>query len=127
MKGRAKPPAEELSMLDHLVFLECPARLKKEIRAYWSAKGPRFERLLSGFPPEPCRRRLVVHRAKSRWEAKAVLSMPTAILAARRDAASWAEALDGVADRLTSALRRHRDRRRHDDARLRRAPWPTAS
>ena len=118
-------------MLDHLVSLECPARLKEEIRSYWSEKQRRFERLLATFQPELCHLRLVVQRTKARWETRAVLSMPTATLAARRGADHWAEALDGLADRLASEIRRHRARLRHVDARFYRglhsAPWQTAS
>ena len=102
-------------MLDHLVFLECPARMKDEIRAYWGQKQPRFERLLATFRPELCHLRLVVQRTKARWETRAVLSMPTATLAAHRGANHWSEALDGLADRLASEIRRHKARLRHDD------------
>jgi len=102
-------------MLDHLVFLECPARLKDEIRAYWADKQPRFERLLSTFQPELCHLRLVVRRAKGFWEARAALSIPTGTLPAKRVSGSWSEALDAVADRLASEIRRHKARLRHDD------------
>ncbi|HLY73806.1 MAG TPA: hypothetical protein VKU80_06770 [Planctomycetota bacterium] len=118
-------------MLDHLVFLECPAWLKEEIRANWADKEPRFDRLLSTFRPELCHLRLVVRRMKSCWEAKAVLSIPTATFAARRDAEHWSEALDGVADRLASEIRRHKARLQHHDPRfhqgLHSGRWQTAS
>lgn len=118
-------------MLDHLVFLECPSGLKDEIRAYWAQKQPRFERLLATFRPELCHLRLVVRRSKSRWETRAVLSIPTATLAARRGADHWSEALDGLADRLASEIRRHKARLRHEDAHfhqgLHTVPWQTAS
>jgi len=118
-------------MLDHLVFLECPARLKDEIRAYWAEKQPRFERLLSTLRPELCHLRLVVRQTKARWETRAVLSMPTATLAARRGADYWSESLDGLADRLASEIRRHTARLRHDDPHfhqgLSSAHWQTAS
>jgi ribosome-associated translation inhibitor RaiA len=117
-------------MLDHLVFLECPSRLKDDIRAYWAGKQPRFERLLATFEPELCHLRLVVQRTKARWEARALLSMPTATLAARRSADHWSEALDGLADRLASEIRRPRARLRHDDPRFHQgfhsARWQTA-
>ena len=103
-------------MLDHLVFLECPAWVKDDIRAYWAEKQPRFERLLSTFEPELCHLRLVVQHIKGRWGTRAVLSIPTATLAARRDAEHWSEALDGLADRLASEIRRHKARLRHDDS-----------
>lgn len=118
-------------MLDPLVFLQCPARLKKEIRAYWADQQPRFERLLSTFRPDLCHWRLVVRRSKTRWEARAVLSIPRATLAARKDSEHWSEALGGVADRLGAEIRRHNARLRHDDARfhdgLHCAHWQTAS
>jgi hypothetical protein len=47
-------------MLDTLVFLECPAWLKEEIRSYWADKEPRFERLLSTFQPELCHLRFPI-------------------------------------------------------------------
>ena len=118
-------------MLDHLVFLECPLRLKDEIRAYWAEKQPRFERLLATFTPELCHLRLVVQFSKGRWGTRATLSIPTATIAARRDAEHWSEALDGLADRLASEIRRHKSRLRHDDSDfhqgLHSAYWQTAS
>jgi len=118
-------------MLDHLVFLECPARLKDDIRAYWAEKRPRFERLLSTFRPELCHLRLAVRRSKARWEARAVLSIPTATLAAKGDSESWPEGLDKIADRLTAEIRRHKAHLRHDDLHfhegLHSARWQPAS
>ena len=118
-------------MLDHLVFLESPSRLKDEIRAYWAEKQPRFEGLLATFNPELCHLRLVVQYSKGRWGTRATLSIPTATLAARREAEHWSEALDGLAGRLASEIRRHHARLRHDDTDfhrgLRSAHWQTAS
>jgi ribosome-associated translation inhibitor RaiA len=118
-------------MLDHLVFLECPDGIRKDIRAYWTEKHPRFERLLSTFDPELCHLRLVVQHVKGRWATRCVLSIPTATLAARKDAEHWSEGLDGLADRLASEIRRHKARLRHDDAHfhqgLHTVPWQTAS
>lgn len=118
-------------MLHHLVFRDCPEQEKPEIRAYWETKQPRFERLLANFRPELCHLRLAIERRKAQWEARATLSIPTAMLAARRSAETWPEALDGLADRLASELRRHEARLRHDDVRfrhgLRGATWQTAS
>jgi ribosome-associated translation inhibitor RaiA len=117
-------------MLDHLVFLDCPERIREDIRAYWAEKLPRFERLLARFTPELRHLRLAIRHAKGRWETRAVLTIPTATLAARRDAEHWSEALDGLADRLASEIRRHKARLRHDDAHfhqgLHAAPWQTA-
>ena len=119
-------------MLDHLIFFECPARMKDEIRAYWAEKQSRFDRLLSTFRPELCHLRLVVEHTKGRWGTRAVLSLPTATLAARREAEDWSEALDGLADRLAREVRRHNARLRHDKSSFRKrldAPhfWQTAS
>lgn len=105
-------------MLDPLVFLDCPAWIQDEIRAYWAEKQPRLERLLSAFPPERCHLRVTVRQARGRWAARAALSIPTATLAARREAEDWSEALDGLADRLASEIRRHQARLRHDDIRF---------
>lgn len=118
-------------MLDHVVFLKCPARLNEGIRRYWTDKQPRLERLLSTFRPELRHLRLVVQRARGRWETRAVLSIPSATLAARKEADHWSEALDGLADRLASEIRRHRERLRHQDDRfhqgLHSAHWQSAS
>ena len=118
-------------MLDHLVFLECPVRIEDEIRGYWADKQPRFERLLSTLRPDLSHLRLVVQRTKGRWRTRAVLSIPTATLAARWDAEHWSDALDGLADQLASEVRRHKARLRHDDTYfpqgLHSANWQTAS
>lgn len=117
-------------MLDHLVFLECPSRLRDEIHAYWGEKQSRFRRLLATFRPELCHLRLVVQHAKGRWQTRAVLSIPTATLVARREARQWTEAIDGLADRLASEIRRHKARLRQDDLlfheSLHSARWETA-
>jgi len=118
-------------MQDHLVFLECPLRIREDIRTYWAEKQPRFERLLSTFSPELCHLRLTVEHTKGRWETRAVLSIPTSTLAARRGADHWSEALDGLADRLASEIRRHKARLLHDDPHfhqgLHSAQWETVS
>jgi len=80
-------------------------------KAYWSKKSPRLERLLKNWP-EPLRRlriTMYAHPKHHRWEVRAVLQLPTAVLAAEEAAETWEKAMDEVADELVRQVKKHKE------------------
>jgi hypothetical protein len=93
--GRVLRGQEVKNMIEQIVFGRCGAGLKDRVPAYWAKKRWRVSRLLTTFRHDQCDLQLTVGR----------------------DAGlTWREAMDQMVDRLTTELRRHRERIRHDDA-----------
>lgn len=111
-------------MADHVVFHECSPGVKGAIQEYWQRKQRRLEKLLVHFPDDQRNVRLSVRRYPERYEAHAVIRLPTGALVAQADSHNrdYQEALDIVADRLAEEIRRHKDVLRRDD--LFRRPRP---
>lgn len=98
-------------MADHLIFHECTPPTKEAIQNYWQKKQQRFEKLLVHFPEDQRNLRLTIRRCPERYEAHAVLTLPTGTLVAETNShgRDYLEALDIVADRLVEEIRRHKD------------------
>lgn len=97
-------------MADHLIFHECSPTVKGNIQEYWEQKQPRLEKLLATFPDDQRNLRLSVRRRPDRYDAHAVLTLPTGTLIAQSSSHNrdYLEAVDIVADRLASEIRRHK-------------------
>ena len=106
-------------MADHVVFHECPASVKDAIQTYWEKKQLRLEKLLVHFPDDQRNVRLTVRRHPDRYEAHAVIRLPTGALVAEADSHNreYQEALDIVAARLAEEIRRHKQLLRRDEGR----------
>ena len=107
-------------MSRQIVFRDCPEEDKQDIRDYWSAEGRRFDRILRRIPEEQRHLRLNVRCRPGAWETRAVLLLPNGTLVANETAGSVCAALDGVSERLTQEIRKHKDLMRRDDLRRRR-------
>lgn len=98
-------------MTESVVTKQCPAAISDDVKSYWQAKLPRIERLLGGIPEEQRQLRLNFECDQSPYEAWAVLTLPTGTLVARSDPIyhNAHEAIDQVADRLATEIRRHKE------------------
>ena len=101
---------------EQIVFDHVPAPVKQQAIEYWTRKWRRLQSLLAPFAAEQRHLRLALDNHATRCEARAILMLPTGTLVAygRSRGADFAEALDEVADRLASEIRRHKGRLRHE-------------
>jgi len=99
-----------------MIFQNCSTWQKDAIRSYWSRKLAHLERLLQHFPEDQRELRLNVRRRPDRFDVRAVLLLPTGTLVATASAPTDDDAIDGVVNKLTQELRRHRGLIRHDDS-----------
>jgi ribosomal subunit interface protein len=113
-------------MADHVVFHDCPVNVKDAIQLYWEKKQKRLEKLLIHFPDDQRNVCLSVRRHPDRFEAHAVIRLPTGSLVAQADSHSrdYQEALDLVAARLAEEIRRHKQFLRRDEGRGHRPQIP---
>jgi DNA-directed RNA polymerase specialized sigma24 family protein/ribosome-associated translation inhibitor RaiA len=103
-------------MAENLLIEECPAEVSEDVKAYWQKKLPRIERLLQPIPEDLRQLRFHFECDKSRYEAWAILSLPSGTLVAHSDPAyhDVHEAVDQVADRLAMEIRREKEYVRRD-------------
>lgn len=96
-------------MAEHLIFHDCSQGTKQAIGEYWGKKMERLERLLTTFPEDQRHLRLTMRfHQPERYEAQAVLSLPTGTLVAQSEGRDAHEVTDLVVDRLAEEIRRHK-------------------
>lgn len=110
-------------MAENILTEECPAGVADDVKRHWQKKLPSIERLLTRIPDDLRQLRFHFECDKSRYEAWAVLTLPTGTLVAHGDPAyhDAREAVDQVAERLAMEIRRHKEHVRHDDVYRRKA------
>lgn len=106
-------------MSSHWVFNGCDDALKKRMEEYWAKKWCRLERLLANYPPDLQDVHLTVYRHQknggSPWyELRAVIDLPTGVLAANASENDPLVILDRVADTLATEIKRHKELVRKD-------------
>jgi len=104
-------------MSKQIIFRDCPEDDKQDIRDYWDAELPRFERILRRIPSDQQHLRLNVRCRPGAWEVRAVMLLPHDTLVAEEVADNSHAALDRVSDRLVSEIRKHKNQMRKDDLR----------
>jgi ribosome-associated translation inhibitor RaiA len=103
-------------MSEHMIFQNCTSWQKDMIRSCWTRKLPRIDKLLHHFPEDQRELRLTVRRMPDRFDAHAVLLLPTGTLVAQGSSAMDCGAIDAVIDKLFQEVRRHKDVIRRDDS-----------
>ena len=97
-------------MKTHWAFHECSDHLKSELKAYWSKKAPRLERLLQRFPDQlrEIWLKTSAFSGPERFRTRAVVRLPSATVVAEEIAESAMESLDKVADCLARRIKRYK-------------------
>jgi RNA polymerase sigma factor (sigma-70 family) len=105
-------------MSSHLVFNGVEDDLKARLEEYWQKKLPRLEKRLVPYRPDLQEIRLTVYRHKNsrrEWfEVRGVIHLPTGTLAVEEENVDAFAALDGVVDRVTEEIKRHKELVRKD-------------
>lgn len=102
-------------MAEHIIFHDCSDGAKQATNEAWARLRQRLEKLLTHFPEDQRHLRLTLRDHAGRFEATAVLNLPTGTLIARgeSDNHDCVAALGLVADRLFMEISRHRDQLPH--------------
>jgi RNA polymerase sigma factor (sigma-70 family) len=103
----------------HWVFNEVDDAVKARLEAYWAKELPRLQKLLVHYPTDLQEMRLTVSHhqpdaLRSRYEVRGVIQLPTGTLVAEAEDDNPQVALDRVADKLVTEIRKHREQVRHD-------------
>ena len=117
--ARTRRRREEGTMSSHVVFNGVDDATKKRLEAYWDQKLPRVKKLLTPYREDLREIDLTVYRHpqnghRSRYEARAVVHLPTGTLAAHADELTPDAAVDRVADTLVTEIRKHKEQVRKD-------------
>ncbi len=103
----------------HWVFNKCDESVKTTVRAYWTKKWPRLEKLIAPHIEDFIDVRLTVtcHEQspiRRLYDVHAVINLHSGTLAADAEDKSPTKMLDLAVDRLVEELKRHRERVRKD-------------
>lgn len=87
-------------------FNECVEALKTQVRTYWATKQPGLEELLVHWAADESQLDLTVHHQprSSRYDVRAVLSLPDATLTVEESDEDIVAALNRTADALARAV-----------------------
>jgi ribosomal subunit interface protein len=103
----------------HWVFNGCDETVKAQLQEYWAKKWPRLQKLLTHYRSDLQDVRMTVYHhqqnpQQSWYELRAVIHLPTGLLAAEANDGDPQAALDRVVDTLDTEIQRHKEQVRHD-------------